>query len=287
MSASLMVLIPLVLLGLVSTLCFVGCALIYDYSGYTFQSEYQGKVVNDPNIVACWPLNDQTEAPIDPNGTPALDIGPHKINGVYNSPTTGAVKLNQTQIVPGDEMSACAFFNGGFVQVGFDNRLNPATSFSIEAWVQPEWKLTDTGMVRIVVASDDSSKFRGYQLHATAENHWAASIGTGSQFVIAKPDAASPTSVKPGVPNYLVATFDAMTNTLSIFVNGSPSAQATIPMGQSFAPAVTPTPLSIAMGDTGTGKPQSPFNGEIQDVAFYKAALDQMTISQHFNLGSA
>lgn len=219
---------------------------------------------------------------------PALDIGPHKINGVYNSSMTGAVKLNQPQIVHGDEKSACAFFNGGFVQVGFDSRLNPATSFSVEAWVQPEWKLDETGMVRIVVASDDSNNFMGYQLHATAENHWAASVGTGKQFVIAKPDAMNPPTVTPGVVNYLVATFDSTTNKVTIFVNGSWSAEAPIPMGQTFAPAVTPTPLSIAMGDTGAGmKPQSPFNGEIQDVAVYKAVLDQMTISQHFNLGSA
>src|SRR5262249_23227499 len=210
--------------GLVSTLCFVGCALLggYDFGDYKEETAYEMKVGADPDLVAYWPLNDSTESP-DVSGATATDFGPNKINGTYEAPVPGTVKLQQTGIVPGDSdqqsnaRSMCAFFNGGFVQVGFDSRLNPSTSFSVAASVQREWKLTDEGMVRIGVASDDSNNLKGYQLHATAENHWAASVGTGSQFVIAKPDPASPPTVKPGEPNYLVATFDVTTGTLSLY----------------------------------------------------------------------
>jgi len=126
-------------------------------------------------------------------------------------------------------------------------------------------------------------------LHATADNHWAASVGNGSTFVIAKPDPADPPTVKPGEANYLVATFNAVTGTVSLYVNGSPPLEATLPMGTSFVAASGEIPFSIAiLGASGTDmKPQFPFNGEIQDVAFYKAVLTQGTIDSHFSLGSA
>jgi len=295
MSASLMVLIPLVLLGLVTASCFVGCAGVIGIDPWQdpetppTPSPYQSAISGHPDIVAFWPLNDQTENPDDPTGTAAVDIGPNKINLKYAAPTAGSLKLQETQIVPGDTGSACALFDGGFANGGFDSRLNPSTSFSIEVWVQPEWKLTDKGVVRIVLASNDPNGFMGYQLHATSENHWAASVGTGKQFVIAKPDAMDPATVKPGEPNYLVATFNAVTGTLSLYVNDNPPIQATLPMGQSFSAAGMPIQFSIGiLFDTGPDMaPQSPFKGEIQDVAFYQAVLTQGTITSHFNLGSA
>jgi hypothetical protein len=293
MSASLMVLIPLVLLGLVTTSCFVGCAGVIGIDPWEDPplppSPYQSAVSGHPDCVACWPLADTTEAPT-PDGALAVDITTNKINLNYTAPTADSVKLRQTQIVPGDAGSACALFNGGFAQIKFDSRLNPSGSFSIEAWVQPEWKLDDPGVVHIVVASNDPNGFTGYQLHATAENHWAASVGTSQQFVIAKPDLADPPTVKPGEPNYLVATFNAVTGTLSLYVNGSLSVEATIPVGMSFSAAGDPIPFAIAILPASPGtdtKPQFSFNGEIQDVAFYKAVLTQGTIDSHFGLGSA
>ena len=293
MSASLMVLLPLVLLGIVTASCFVGCAGVIGIDPWQDPpappSPYQSAVSNHPDCVACWPLADATEAPT-PDGALAVDISPNKINLNYNAPTADSVKLRQPQIVAGDTGSACALFDGGFAQIKSESRLNPSGSFSVEAWVQPEWKLTDTGVARIVVASNDPNAATGYQLHATAENHWAASVGTMQQFVIAKPDAADPPTVKPGEANYLVVTFNAVTGTVSLYVNDSPPVEATIPMGQSFVAAGDLIPFAIAILPATPGAdagPQFPFNGEIQDVAFYKAVLTQGTIDSHFSLGSA
>jgi len=280
MSASLIVLIPLVLLGLVGTLCFVGCFL--DSGPYpSLFGPYQTAIINEPSLVAYWPLNDQPPSPL------AIDAvtSPGQFNGTYTAPVT----LGKAGIVPGDVApsggtpNTCVFFNGGFVQIGFQSALNPAAPFSIEAWVKPEWTVTDPATVRVVVAGDDLNMFTGYQLHATAENHWAASVGAGSQFVIAKRPANDPPTILFGQANHLVATFDGAT--LIIFVNGVISAQAAMPAMSAFVPSVSPTPLSFGITSVGTPPPQSPFNGEIQDVAFYSAALDAATILNHFKIG--
>ena len=63
MSASLIVLIPLVLLGLVTTLCFVGCVL--QAGGLDIQGPYRDAVTTTNGVVAFWPLDDaqgQTKA---------------------------------------------------------------------------------------------------------------------------------------------------------------------------------------------------------------------------------
>ena len=119
MSASLIGFIPLVLLGLVGTLCFVGCAAGYDFGKYSYQSAYQGKVSTDPAIVAFWPLNDA--APDDTTDLSiAADVAVHPpppFNGTYKDGFT----LQQPGIVPLDVQSdgqtpnLCASFNTGRV----------------------------------------------------------------------------------------------------------------------------------------------------------------------------
>jgi hypothetical protein len=95
--------------------------------------------------------------------------------------------------------------------------------------------------------------------------------------------ANDPPTILFGQANHLVATFDGAT--LIIFVNGVISAQAAMPAMSAFVPSVSPTPLSFGITSVGTPPPQSPFNGEIQDVAFYSAALDAATILNHFKIG--
>jgi hypothetical protein len=102
-------------------------------------------------------------------------------------------------------------------------------------------------------------------------------------FLIAKPPMSDPPTVLFGQFNHLVATFDGAT--LMIFVNGVLSAQTPIPAMSAFAASVSPTPLSFGIASVGTPPTQFPFNGEIQDVAFYSAALDGATIMNHFNIG--
>src|ERR1700740_1515184 len=104
MSASLIVLVPLLLLGLVTALCFVGCYHPVTLSVTSF-GDYENTIINTPNLVAYWPLDDTS-------GTTAVDLGPNHFNGTYtqgqsvaynpgdqSAAASGAVILNQPGIV--------------------------------------------------------------------------------------------------------------------------------------------------------------------------------------------
>jgi hypothetical protein len=69
MTASLLVFIPIVLLGVFAAFCFVGCALIYDYSDYKAAPDepdkpnkvptYSDDVLDNKDCVAYWPCRTQ------------------------------------------------------------------------------------------------------------------------------------------------------------------------------------------------------------------------------------
>jgi hypothetical protein len=276
MSASLMVLIPLVLLGIVTALCFVGCAQVLGLQPWQ-NPTYQSTVSADPNIVALWPLNDM------PPSTTALSIPP-SFSGNYIDPVT----LNQAGIVSGDAPSTCAVFKGGRVEVGFSELLNQS-EFTIEAWVKPA--AAAGGQVSVVAASDHLASNTGFVLFANASNVWQVDVGTGSTFVqlpFILPIVADGSTV-----SYLAASFNATTRTLSLFVGvvGTDAAPQvttkTLDPGVKFLSEFMPnvTPLFIGAGRPDTGA-MNPFMGSIQDVAYYKTALDIVTIGNHFSVGS-
>lgn len=299
MSASLMVLIPIVLVGLVGTLCFVGC--VFPTSGLPFpQGPYQGAIINnDPNCVGFWPLNEESAA------QGALDAisNPGPFNGSYLAgPMGGSIPSpGQPGIVPGDvpdgasTPNTCASFTNGMVSVGFAQALNPS-SFTLECWVQPNWTSGDPQATRAVLASANLAAGTGYALFATLDNStmqffWEIQIGMGGNGNFFPLRSAQPIALN--LVNYLAVTFDFNSNTLKLFVGtvnaggagGTLAPPVSIPPNGTFAPE-TAASLFIGMGRPDAGG-MFPFNGTIQDVAIYKAALDgPTTITDHFNTGA-
>ena len=297
MSASLIVLVPLLLLGLVTALCFVGC--YHDVTlPVTSFGDYENTIINTPNLVAYWPLDDTS-------GTTALDLGPNHFNGAYtqgqsvpynpvdeSAAASGAVILNQPGIVVGDQQnnkqSPCIFVDGGFVSVPFQAALNPQPPFTIEAWVVPSWTASDVAnnpAYRVVVASGVSSTFQGFALFASPQNYWAAIVGTGSQGVTATPPPGSNQTIAENSLYFLVMTYDG--TTLNLWVD--PADTSTTPYAQAaaspFAPLPSPIPFYIGTGRPDLPTPLLPFNGYIQDVAFYNVVLDGHTIEDHYMNG--
>jgi hypothetical protein len=290
MSASLMVLIPLALLGLVTALCFVGCVL--PVGGLPSDlGPYQGDTIIGTNsLVAFWPLNDKTKAlaaDIAPKASPAMPF-----NGVYND----AVAIGLTGIVPGDvplnspTRNACASFSGGSVSVMFHAELNPDPPFTLDCWVQPTW--TDTNTHAVVISTNlDPMMNSGYGLFCDEKNMWNAVIGLGqgNGFLTTTPTAGTP-AASLGKPCYLALTFDG--SVLSVFMtvvgdpfNPAPVAQATVSVGK-FAKSVSALQLFIGKGRPDMPPGQYPFMGQIQDVAFYNALLQPADLMTHFNVGS-
>jgi hypothetical protein len=299
MSASLIVLIPMVLVGLVTALCFVGCAL--QTGGIVISNgPYQDAITSDLNLVAFWPLDDQ---PPPDNSIPvAHDIASHPVGqNPFDGKYKGSFMLRQQPgIVPLDTQNnartPCASFPSGRVEVDFHAELN-AAPFTLECWVQPSWLAGDTNIHSVVVTSDlDMMANTGYALYCDSTNKWGASFGDGPApgpgFVLTTPAAGSP-AVMPGTGTvfYLALTFDGI-SAVNLFVtpvgspfNMAPYATATLP--QKFVSSVSPLQFFIGMGrpDLPTSM-LLPFIGKIQDVAFYKVPLSAPQLQGHFNQGA-
>jgi hypothetical protein len=299
MSASLMVLIPVVVLGLVIALCFVGCVLNTHGYGPNF-GPYENSVFNHNNVIALWPLNDTEQ-----NLPTCTNIINTQFNGTYPDTPMGpnSFMIQQQGIVFGDVNNGlipCALFNGSFVTVDFHQELNPAT-FTIEAWVKPSWTTADAPAQRVVLASSNFTAGAGYALFASTDNVWTAQIGIGSgNFLTLTFDTAIPlTADKTTNPiNYLAITFDGMVLTLFVgTVFGTVGGMVSTTFDSKSSPPLIPPTQFLAeqMGTAsklfiGMGRPDAggmfPFNGLIQDVAIYSPPLGAMQVQTNFNLGS-
>lgn len=299
MSTSLIVLIPVVLLAIIPLLCFVGCVFAPN-KGVTDFGQYEDAILNTPNLVAFWPLDDTS-------GTTAVDLGSNNFSGTYtqgpnvsydpvnkSAAAPGTVSINQPGIVPGDQLNnnqnPCAVFDGGFVTVPFQAALNPQPPFTIEAWVVANWTASDVQnfpAARAVVASANGPMNTGFGLLATSDNYWEAFVGTGSGFVNVRPPVGSNQPIMLNSLYFLVVTYDGTTLTLWVDpadTSAGPYAQATV---SGFAPVASSTPLFIGMGRPDLPDGLFPFNGSIQDVAFYNVVLDNSTIETHYMKGNA
>jgi hypothetical protein len=277
-----------VLVGLVGALCFVGCVLPTAGLPYP-QGPYQGPILtNDPQLVAFWPLSDE------PPPTTAF-ASPPQFNGQYAAgPNGGSLPVvGQPGIVLGDipdgasTPNTCALFSNGLVSVDFSPALNQA-SFTLEAWVQPNWIASDIKPGRAVLVSANTAAAAGFALQATQDNFWQIQIGTGAGgfFPVT---ATDPIPLNPPVTQYLAATFDNLTQKLTLFVGtvgGTfTSVQGTPP--NNFVPesSSSATKLFIGMGRPDMGG-MFPFEGFIQDVAIYNTAIEGQLLQERFNTGA-
>jgi hypothetical protein len=219
MSISLVVLLPVILLGIVGTLCFVGCVLHTGGLGGSpppFTS-YTGTTIlaNTPNCIAYWPLKEAKDTDpaselisnntgnyIDPTTAPMLYPWPsYSVANGSNpdvlsaaAPDMGNIALAQPGIVlgdvdplPGDPvLPACMVVNGAYMEAPWNDKFIPKTSFTVEAWVRVDWTAGDPNAWRFVLDCRDKSPVTtGFGIYAKADDNqpgmylWAAVLGTG------------------------------------------------------------------------------------------------------------
>jgi hypothetical protein len=293
--------------AIVWSVCFVGCNLTHagPPPPVTRFDQYQNTVTSTPGLVAFWPL-DET----DTSSTIAADLGPYHFRGTYtrgpvrtysaaeqSDASPGSYTFSEGNIVAGDGVSIggrpavpnqCVYFNGGYVSVPYYPELGPLTPrhFTLEAWVVPNWDDAETHpSYRAVVASaaSMSGTFSGFSLLANPDNLWAAAIGIGSQDVFAT--TGNNQTIVQGSLYFLVVTYDG--STLTLWVNPADTSQppdATAAAG-GYVPVPSPVPFYIGTGGPALPTPLFPFNGRIQDVAFYNVVLDNQTIETHYMNG--
>jgi len=304
MSAHLVLLFLIGMAAIVWSACFVGCLSKPDPPIDPYYL-YQHTVTGTSGLVAFWPLNDTT-------GTLAVDLGPNDFNGTYlmgpvvtaynaaqqSDASPGTFTLDQPNIVVGDavngdpnKLSPCVYFNGGYVVLPWQAALGPPlpAQFTLEAWVVPNWTLADaqtTPSFRAVVGSAGltSGTYSGFGLLATPDNLWAAAIGVGSQDVFAI--TGSNQTIVQGSLYFLVVTYDGTTLTLRVNPADTTQPPEASVAASGYVPVPSPIPLYIGAGRPDLPMPLFPFNGYIQDVAFYNVVLDGQTIETHYLNGS-
>jgi len=333
MSTTLYFLIPISMLAVAWSLCFVGCFL--QTSGLA--SPYSDAILTDPNLkpilVAYWPLNDLIGPQLNeqtnkagPTAFQAQDlsgnghVGTYVIPFAYPPPTPALPSAQITNpslqrgatIVAGDAgstknpLAASADFGGGFVSIPWSSQNSPQLDqFTFEGWVQPKW--TGSGARRVVFGALGPGDATGFVIFIDENNQWQIVVGTGAgNMPLQTMIPIDPTST---TSTYVAVTCDQNTN-VSLWINPAgqgdtdntppppPPTWPPAPMATGYT-ATPPSQLAtifigtgqnevttVRTQDGGAGAPLFPFQGLIQSIALYDAALDAATLQSHFLLGS-
>jgi hypothetical protein len=233
MTMSLVVLLPLILLGIVGTLCFVGCGLSTGGLETPFTTYTSTTILLNPAIIAYWPLGELADTVpaaelisgntgnyIDPATAPPLYLWP--AYSLANAPgpdvksaaAPGTILFFQPGIVAGDviqpandpaAVNPCVVVNGCYVEVPLNVKFVPPTSFTVEAWVRVDWTAGDPSAFRFVLDMREFSPVTaGFGICAKADDtqagvyQWRGIIGDGSNaFIFADSNEALVTLKDP------------------------------------------------------------------------------------------
>lgn len=215
MSASLIVVLAIALLGIVGMFCFTGCILDSSGFGKPFNQYSDLTVLPNRDLVAYWPLSDNltgTENPapalerqsniasgyIDMTTAPELypwlgfAIGNPPGPDVASDAAPGTIAFGQQGLLAGDGrpdlpgvLMPCVVVNGCYVEAPFVDKLMLPTSFTVEAWVRVDWTNNAPDAWRFVVDGRDTPG-KGFALFAKTEEgqpgvyRWAGFVGNGS-----------------------------------------------------------------------------------------------------------
>lgn len=147
--------------------------------------------------------------------------------------------------------------------------LNDVRSFSVEAWVRPQG--TSEAAVVTALANLPST---GYQVSLVPGPSVRFRTGASVNPAAREFDDLIGGSVTVGEWNHVVATYDGSRKRL--FLNGSLVGEQSV--------AVRPSPsLLFRLGaGNGSGAPGTVLNGLLDEVAFYRRALDPIRILTHY-----
>ncbi|MES2705244.1 MAG: LamG-like jellyroll fold domain-containing protein [Verrucomicrobiota bacterium] len=207
-------------------------------------------------LVAWWPL--------DANADDASGNG---FNGVVTAP--GAVSFTEAGANAATG-AAADFTEGGHIEVPFDALLNP-TSFTVTLWAKADGTSGYASPVTSRVHGG-GGETNGYILYNADGGRWAFWTGQG---VVNWDDVSGP-AVVVGSWTHLAITYDAATDTKTLWVNGE---SAAVDTSRSAPTQYTPNySLNLHLGagdDNGLG---FPFDGKLDDIAIYKKALSRSEI---------
>jgi hypothetical protein len=301
MTTSLIVLVPVLVLGVVVLLGFAGCGAFTAAPGDTVVEEppprppivifpiwvegYEIIIHKVKNLRAFWQLNDA--------GTTAKDsivdhrpLPPRSHDGEYKSGATGGN-------IPGvfelgnslDEGAAKLDGANGYVAVPFDPDLNPPTAFTVEAWIRPD---VQEGGRQVVAGSYQLDPPRGFDLTVSQDGDGnltaLARVGDGSNFTTVPLPVGGGADVDKGW-RYVAMTYDKAkgNGSLSVYARSGAEASSRTDVNVGYQAAEVGEFRIGAGRDPGDDDPAADFfPGLIDEVALYYEALDPATILKHF-----
>jgi hypothetical protein len=274
MSTTLFFLVPIGMLAVVWSVCFVGC--VFQTGG--LEPPYSNAILAEASLVAYWPLSDFPNSP-PPAGAPALppppqgstglgtaqDLSGNNHNGSYINPpiyqsgttfltTMGnppvdlnpTLNLHQASIVPGDafaqgskNLPACVDFEGGYVSIPWAPNSPPLTDFTFEAWVAPRWTVTGFNWVVFAARGNNGT---GFAVSINPQNQWQLTTGDGTTVLAV--NTMVPAAVN-GSLTYVAVTFASATQVLSLWINPDSDTSAAPTAAWPPSPATTTPYVAI------------------------------------------
>ena len=202
------------------------------------------------------------------SGGIAVDL----MNG-YQGTNGSGVTIGQGGALWNDPTALAYKFDGtsnASVQANAQTAFNPSGSFTVEAWAKVAG---GSGYRAIVSTVNRGATDTGFEIGVTAGNAWTAEVGTGSTAWA----SVNGSAVTLNQWTHLAATFAS--GVLTLYVNGNATSATSI----NYA-ANTTGPLTIG-ADYWAGPIGGFFNGAIDEVAIYPAALSAARVQTHFVSG--
>lgn len=324
MSTTLFFLLPIGMLAVVWSLCFVG--VCFPTTGEA--TPYSDLILKqEPSLLAYWPLNDATGVappppfPPTPTGSTSIGeaadfsgknhIGSYLLPPIYPTlagsagptqmPNGPAVNLQAGSIVPGDAGSTTnsepnsADFEGGYVSIPW-SAPNALSAFTLEAWIQPNPNGIGLGFDEAIFSAltANNNVFQGFRVLLNTSNQLTVVIGDGT----ANPPSPSlSAAIDPTTITYIAVTCQSSNFTLFAAGIDDPATQPQMIGSFGYVPVDPTQPVTFFIGagvneqalrtqGGVTGAPEFPFLGKIQSVALYSSALSNMDLQSHFSAGS-
>ncbi|MDF1744735.1 MAG: hypothetical protein P1V19_13650, partial [Gimesia sp.] len=198
--------------------------------------------------------------------------------------------------------------NGGGTDVGTGD-YSVTTGITLEALVLSEWQTTDVpqkkapfdydeifrkedGSYRILLSFQNDDKAGQTQIPSVEKGPclsfglFLSGVGYNEMDLPLDGKAGRPTleELRDGKPHHIVATYNGWTGVKAIYIDGVLRMNHQFPVGTMIISG-GPTPAVIGNLISGQGETlvgREPFNGIIDEVAFYDFALDAATIATHF-----
>jgi hypothetical protein len=231
-------------------------------SRHASADSYSTAVLSDSPL-AYWRLGEPSSA------STAVDSSPHGLNGFYESSVTPGVP----GALPDSTNTAAQFvgngFNGGFVNVGYQPALDLTHSFTIEAW----FKASQLGGTEVIVSNRYYGGSFGLGYGFSVEDSHLTFTAFGVQ------DYRTADTLVAGEWYYAAVVVDAA-GAPSFYLDGQPF--------QSFssAGAIQPSPSAFQIGRNPMADGRfsfQPFNGTLDEIAIYGAALSSDQLLAHYN----